>query len=185
MSKLIVFPSDCRNSFLVSSLFEEKRRLCISVWVWGQLKQMICSGSSGWVRGYASETRLYQKNIRPVSEHEVGSVCCWWRLSYVCWTLECVFSTVYGLHWFIRAFGLCGWIAVCVPTAAFQLKWAGGENFPGFFFANSALSMFGSHGNEVFGNVSVLTFKFINRHVHPPVVLLIRVSDTESWVFVL
>ena len=81
---------------------------------------------------------------------------------------QAFFSTVYGLLWFFRAFWLCGWIPVCVPPAAFQLKWAGGKNFPGFFFAFGALSVFGSHGNEVFSNVSVFTFKFIDRHVHPP-----------------
>jgi len=126
---------------------------------------------------------IYPKKIRPVSRHGVGFVWYLWRISFICCPNESVFATVYGLFWLIRAFRLCGGIPVCIPPAAFQLKWAGGENFPGFFFALGALNDFGSHGNEVFGNVSVFAFKFINRHVHPPAVLLIRVSDTVFWVF--
>ena len=85
-----------------------------------------------------------------------------------CWVIESAFSTAYGIVLFFSAFRFCGWISICVPPATFQFKWAGGENFPGFLFAFGALSAFCSHGNEFLGNVSVCTFKFIKRHIHPP-----------------
>ena len=93
-------------------------------------------------------------------------------MSFICWAIESVFPTAHGLLWFIIAFGLCGWVPVCVPPAAIQLKWAGGEKLPGLFCALGALSGFGSHGNEFFGYVSFCTVKFINRHVHPPVMAI-------------
>jgi len=131
---------------------------------------------------------LWPKKIRPVSKHEVGFVWYWRRLSFICCAIEYVLPTVYGLVWFAGTFGLCGWIPVCIPPAAFELKWAGGENFPGFSFTFGTLRVFGSHGNEFFGNVSVCTFKFINRHVHPP-----EMANNPSiwdqllglWIFIL
>ena len=91
---------------------------------------------------------------------------------FSCCAIESVYEIVNGLIWFFAAFGLCGWIPVCVPPAAFQLKGAGRKNLPGYFFAFGAPSIFGSHGNELFRDMSLGAFKFINRHVHPPVMVI-------------
>ena len=50
------------------------------------------------------------------------------------------------------------------------------------------MRVFCSHGNEFFANVSVGTFKFINRHVHPPEMAInpgILLWIIGHWVFIL
>ena len=91
---------------------------------------------------------------------------------FSCCAIESVYEVVDSLYWFWATFGFCGWIPVCIPSAAFQLKCAGRKDLLGYFFAFGAPSIFCSHGNEFFGNVSLGAFKFVNRHVHPPVMVI-------------
>ena len=105
-----------------------------------------------------------------------------------CDAIESVCEIVDDLIWFFADFGLCGWIPVCVPAAAFQLKCAGRKNLPGYFFAFGAPCSFGSHGYELFCNVSLGAFKFIDRHVHPPVMFInpyIWYRILDFWVFII
>ena len=131
---------------------------------------MLRSGSSGIVVG-GPEHKSKKSDPWANTKSDLFDTDAGWRLS-VELSVEGVLPTAYDLIWFTGAFGFSGWIPICIPPAAFQLKWTGGENFPGFFFAFGALRVFGSHGNEFFGNVSVCTFKFVNRHVHPPVMVI-------------
>ena len=63
-------------------------------------------------------------------------------------------------------------VSVCVPTAAFQCKSTGGNDFFGFFPAFGAGNCFGAHFDKFFGHRTVLAFELVHWHVFHPNMLI-------------
>ena len=63
-------------------------------------------------------------------------------------------------------------VSVCVPTAAFQCKSTGGNDFFGFFPAFGTGNCFGAHFDKFFGHRTVLAFELVHWHVFHPNMLI-------------